>query len=130
MNDTGHTDFTVYDTATGEVLRSGRCAVRDVALQTGGKAGLGVLSGVRACDIRDKVIMPAKGKHYTRRRAASEIAQREPKVAGPETLVDGHEVLLEALRAKGLNLSQADLDAAAGAVQARRKGVESAGKQG
>lgn len=110
----GRTDYTVYDSATGEVLRSGYCSLRDLHLQA--RAGQAVLAGVKGRDIEDRVIIPINGaKPYLYRRSASDVAKRRP----PES-VDPLAILIEALKAKGIEVSAGDLAAAAKGLQARR----------
>jgi hypothetical protein len=47
LEDYGNTAFYVYDTATGEILRTGVCPLRDLELQAG--AGETVEKGVADC---------------------------------------------------------------------------------
>lgn len=108
--------FTVYNPATGEILRSGYCSSTCVAKQA--KEGEAVLVGAQGHDIEDRVIIPASGaKPYLRKRSAADIATRRP---APAVSVDPMEVLVEALRGQGINVSSADLTAAAGRLQAQR----------
>jgi hypothetical protein len=112
----GRVNFTVYNPTTGEVIRSGYCSRRDLATQA--RQGEAVIGGTKGHDVSDRVIVPANGaKPYLRRRAAAEVAVR----ARRELPVDPFAALLEALKAKGIEVSEADLEAGARAVQARRK---------
>lgn len=116
------TFYTVFDKETGEILRSGQCAAADVDLQTGGRPTLGVIRGARGDDIEQKAVLPSNGaKPYLRQRGAADIATRRPKLAPAIEAIDQADVLVEALRAKGIDLTKADLTAAAETLQARRK---------
>lgn len=118
----GRTNFTVYALDTGEVLRSGYCSAKDLQYQA--REGQGVLAGVKGHDVDDRVITPANAAQpYLRRRSKADCAtrrQRPPEDGGQASPADPLAVLVEVFRAKGIEISQADLAAATASLQARR----------
>jgi hypothetical protein len=103
--------YTIYDTETQLPTRRGGVSEELLQSHIIDKLGPteGVLIGVNANLKEDRVVVPANGATpYLRRRAQAEIDARQNRVRPP----DQYEVLLEALRAQGIKLTDADLTAA------------------
>jgi hypothetical protein len=100
--------FTIYDPATGDILRTGHCRPMDLNLQA--KAGEAMIESA-ADYIRDRVVIPSGSAPYLRRRSASSIAERLARFR-PSPPPSTAEVILEALKAKGIAITEAELTAA------------------
>lgn len=101
------TRFTVYDPATGEVLRTGYGPAHIVARNA--KAGEAILTGVCADTVADRVTVAKDGVPHVARRSTEEVEARKLKPLPPlPSVLD----LMEALKAKGTNLTPLDLEVA------------------
>lgn len=94
----------------GKILRTGYCAEALVPKQARA-ANEAALMGV-ADDVADRVFFPAEGEPYVIQGPVAEVKKFNDhfknRVAPPDQVT----IMREALRAKGIDLSQADLDAA------------------
>lgn len=98
------THFAIYDPATGEIVRTGHGPAHVVERNV--RAGEAILIG-RQCDLlMDRIAPGPDGAPQVVRRPPAEIDARRQKATPPRpAMID----LLEALKAKGISLTPADL---------------------
>jgi len=108
--------YIVYSTATGAILRHGNCPLAHVASQARAAKGEALKldqprtrDEARALMVEQRLIQPASGLAYLRRRPAAEIEARTPKPMAQPTSPDVRR-LLQVLRQKhGLDITPAEL---------------------
>lgn len=118
-------NFTVYDPATGNIIRSGQCMDCDLNSQAG--PGEACVSGYitsylsHRIDITDPALAPVL-------LTSEEVdAKREALFPQAESGPDPMDVLLEALRAKGIIITDADLGTAQATLSTEASVVQQQG---
>jgi hypothetical protein len=117
------TDWTVYPIGGGRPKRSGRVDEDHVDSVAYDPKTERLALGIKA-SLREERVVEAAGKLTVERLPEAEIEARRPRRGAPITL----EVVLEALNAKGIVITEADLEAAAASLQVRRTPPARAGK--
>jgi hypothetical protein len=113
--------YTLYDRSTGDVLRSGALAEEHLPQATAQHGLVRGLQVKRSLQRINPATLQPEPRPITHRQAwRDSLPSPEP------TEID---VVLEALRTKGIDLKAGDLSAAAASLQARRRGPAQAGKQ-
>lgn len=120
-------NFTIYDPESGDIKCHGVCDASLVDKYVVDNPGCRALVGKRGSILEDRVIVPSTGSApYLRRRSSADIEAR--RQAGQPKAIDPLAVVIEALKRKGIELSDADLADAAVTLQASRKDPVKAGK--
>lgn len=108
--------FIVYDAATGDIKRHGKCPREHLESQARPSKGEAVMEDeprsineARTMIQEQRITKPAKGSPYLRKRAAAEIAARKRKQLSAQPGIDQ---LLAVLNEKlGVKITRADLEA-------------------
>ena len=94
--------YTIYDTTSGAIISSGHCSLdSDAALQPV-PTGAALMVGTEASPGRHKIV---NGK------------MEDVPPAAPVVQIDRLDLIIEALKSKGVTISKADLLAAAGRLK-------------
>lgn len=96
------TDYTIFNPATGEVLRSGSCPTKMLGHQV--RQGESILVGQALDDVSMKVEVDATGRKLPKRRSEAEIALRMPQGAP----VNSQAELARQMQAKGITAALAE----------------------